>query len=68
MPHSVPPVVLTHRLDIPSILRVLSVVVWLAWVQLGWCLIAEIRAAVRNAAAGPRCRWPAPPSRGSIGW
>ena len=40
--------VLTHQLGIPSILRVLSVVIWLAWLQLVWCVIAEIKAAVRN--------------------
>jgi nucleoid-associated protein YgaU len=40
---------LTHELDVFTILRVLSIVVWLAWLQLVWCVIAEIRAAVRNA-------------------
>ena len=40
--------VLTHQLDIPSILRVLSIVIWLAWLQLVWCVIVEIKAAVRN--------------------
>ena len=40
--------VLTHQLGIPSILRVLSVVIWLAWLQLVWCVIVEIKAAVRN--------------------
>ena len=39
---------LTHQLSIPSILRVLSIVIWLAWLQLVWCVIVEIRAAVRN--------------------
>ena len=39
---------LTHQLDIPSILRVLSIVIWLAWLQLVWCVIVEIKAAVRN--------------------
>ena len=40
--------VLTQQLGIPSILRVLSVVIWLAWLQLVWCVIVEIKAAVRN--------------------
>ena len=40
--------VLTHQIGIPSILRVLSIVIWLAWLQLVWCVIVEIRAAVRN--------------------
>ncbi len=40
---------LTHQLDVFTILKVLSVLVWLAWLQLVWCVIAEIRAAVRNS-------------------
>ncbi len=40
---------LTRQLDVFTILRVLSIVVWLAWLQLVWCVIAEVRAAVRNA-------------------
>ncbi len=49
LPHSMPGLsVLTHQLDIFAILKVLSVLVWLAWLQLVWCVIAEIRAAVRN--------------------
>ena len=49
VPHSVPKLsVLTHQLDVFSILRVLSVAVWLAWLQLVGCVIAEVRAAVRN--------------------
>jgi hypothetical protein len=50
IPHSVPSLsVLTQRLDIFAILKVLSVLVWLAWLQLVWCVVAEVRAAVRNA-------------------
>jgi hypothetical protein len=50
VPHALPSLsVLTHPLDVFSILRVLSVAVWLAWLQLVWCVIAEVRAAVRNA-------------------
>ncbi len=49
IPHSLPSLsVLTHQLDIFSILKILSVVVWLAWLQLVLCVIAEVRAAVRN--------------------
>jgi Bacterial transcriptional activator domain len=49
IPHSMPSVsVFTQRLDALSILKVLSVLVWLAWLQLLGCVIAEIRAAVRN--------------------
>ncbi len=40
--------VLTHQLDIFAILKLLSVLVWLAWLQLVFCVIAEIRAAARN--------------------
>lgn len=48
-PHAAPGLsALTHQLDIPSILRVLSIVIWLAWLQLVWCVIVEIRAAARN--------------------
>jgi hypothetical protein len=45
---------LTHRLDILAILKILSVVAWLAWLQLVVCLIAEVRAAVRNTGMPPR--------------
>src|SRR5215471_13742399 len=49
IPHSMPALsVLTHRLDTLAVLRILSVVVWLAWLQLIVCVIAEVRAAVRN--------------------
>jgi hypothetical protein len=50
IPHTVPSLsVLTQRLDIFAVLKVLSVLVWLAWLQLVWCVVAEVRAAVRNA-------------------
>ena len=49
LPHATPGLsVLTHQIDIPSVIRVLSVVIWLAWLQLVWCVIVEIQAAVRN--------------------
>jgi len=55
IPHTMPALsLLTHRLDILAILKILSVVVWLAWLQLVVCLIAEVRAAVRNSGMPPR--------------
>ena len=39
---------LTGQLSVMTILKILSVVVWLAWLQLVWCVIVEIQAAVRN--------------------
>ncbi|MGH3251916.1 MAG: hypothetical protein ACRDOI_37690 [Trebonia sp.] len=39
---------LTTQLDLKSVLKILAVVVWLAWIQLVWCVIVEIRAAIRN--------------------
>jgi hypothetical protein len=50
VPHAMPSLVLlTHQLDLPALLKVLSLLVWVAWIQLVWCVIAEVRAAVRNA-------------------
>ena len=50
VPHAMPSLaLLTHQLDLPALLKVLSLLVWVAWIQLVWCVIAEIRAAVRNA-------------------
>ena len=50
IPHSLPALsLLTHQLDLLTVLRILSVIVWLAWLQLVVCVIAEVRAAVRNA-------------------
>ena len=55
IPHTMPALsLLTHRLDILAILKIFSVVVWLAWLQLVVCLIAEVRAAVRNTGMPPR--------------
>jgi hypothetical protein len=55
IPHSMPALsLLTDRLDILAVLKILSVVVWLAWLQLVVCLIAEVRAAVRNTGMPPR--------------
>ncbi|HXZ73219.1 MAG TPA: hypothetical protein VEH31_20410, partial [Streptosporangiaceae bacterium] len=55
IPHTMPaPSLLTRRLDIVAMLKILSVVVWLAWLLLVVCLIAEVRAAVRNTGMPPR--------------
>ncbi len=49
VPHTLPPVSeFTHQLDVMSILRILSVVVWLAWLQLAVCVLVEVRAAKRG--------------------
>jgi len=49
IPHTMPSAsLLTHRLEASAVLRACSVVVWLAWLQLVWCVAAEVSAAVRN--------------------
>jgi hypothetical protein len=49
IPRTMPsPSLLTHPLQAAAVLRACSVVVWLAWLQLVWCVIAEASAAVRN--------------------
>jgi hypothetical protein len=55
LPHTMPKVsALTSQLDITAILRILSVIVWLAWVQLVWCVLVEIKAAVSNVGVPAR--------------
>jgi hypothetical protein len=55
IPHKVPPVSeFTRQLDVISILRVLSAVVWLAWLQLAICVLVEVRAAIRGAGVPAR--------------
>jgi hypothetical protein len=54
IPHSLSVSALTTQLDLKSILQILAVVVWLAWIQLVWCVIVEIRAAVRNVGVPAR--------------
>jgi hypothetical protein len=50
LPHSGPKLsAFTSQLDITSILRILSVVIWLAWIQLVWCVLVELKAAVGHA-------------------
>ena len=49
IPHSMPSASLfTHQLQASAVLKACSVVVWLAWLQFVWCVIAEVSAAVRN--------------------
>ena len=49
VPHNLPPLsVLTQRLDVVAILRILSVIIWLAWLQLSVCVLVEVRAAIRG--------------------
>jgi hypothetical protein len=55
LPHSLPRLsALTSQLDINAILRILSVIVWLAWIQLVWCVLVEIKVAVSHAEARPK--------------
>jgi hypothetical protein len=54
IPHTLSFSALTTQLDLKSILQILAVVVWLAWIQLVWCVIVEIRAAVRNVGVPAR--------------
>lgn len=53
-PHSLSLSVLTSQLDLMTILKILSLVVWVAWIQLVWCVVVEIRAAVRNVGVPDR--------------
>ena len=72
IPHTMPKLTaLTSQLDITAILRILSVIIWLAWIQLVWCVLVEVKAAASETATprpGRRCRWPAPPSPPRTGW
>jgi hypothetical protein len=55
VPKSMPSMsVLTGQLDVLTILKILSVVVWLAWLQLVWCVIVEVQAAARNVGVPSR--------------
>jgi hypothetical protein len=57
IPHSRPALsslsVLTHQVDASVILHILEVILWVAWIQLIWCVLVEIKASVshRQAAA-----------------
>jgi hypothetical protein len=55
VPHGLPPASeFTQQLDLISILRILSVVVWLAWLQLAICVLVEVRAAIRGVGVPAR--------------
>src|SRR5947207_9289812 len=55
LPHTAPKLsALTSQLDVTAILRILSGIVWLAWIQLVWCVLVEIKAAASHAAASPK--------------
>jgi hypothetical protein len=55
LPHTMPTAsALTSQLDVTAILRILSVVIWLAWVQLVWCVLVEVKAAVSNVGVPSR--------------
>jgi hypothetical protein len=54
VPHGLSLSTFTTQLDLTAILKILSVVVWLAWIQLVWCVAVEIRAAVRNVGVPSR--------------
>jgi hypothetical protein len=47
-PRSLSTSMLTSQLDLTTTLKLLSVIVWLAWIQLVWCVLTEIRGAIRN--------------------
>ena len=43
IPHTAPSASLfTHQLQAAAVLKACSVVVWLAWLQLVWCVVAEV--------------------------
>ncbi len=49
VPRNLPPMSdFTHQLDVVAVLRILSVVAWLAWLQLAVCVLVEIGAAIRG--------------------
>jgi hypothetical protein len=45
---------LTSQLDVTAILRILSVIIWLAWIQLVWCVLVEVKAAASHDRARPK--------------
>ncbi len=55
IPHTLPKLsALTSQLDVTAILRILSVIIWLAWIQLVWCVLVEVKAAASHAQARPK--------------
>src|ERR1700744_27516 len=62
LPHTAPKLsALTSQLDITAILRILSVIVWLAWIQLVWCVLGEVKAAASHAATRTKGPLAGPP-------
>lgn len=55
IPRAVPSLdVLTQRLDTEALMRVLIVIVWLAWLQLAVCVLVEVYAGLRGVAVPAR--------------
>jgi hypothetical protein len=54
VPHTLSLSVLTSQLGLAAILKILAIIVWLAWIQLVWCVLVEVRAAVRNVGVPSR--------------
>src|SRR5436305_5625333 len=55
VPHTMPKLnALTSQLDVTAILRILSVIIWLAWIQLVWCVLVEVKAAASHTANRPK--------------
>jgi hypothetical protein len=54
IPGKNPMSLLTQQLDWVALLRILSVVVWLAWIQLVVCVGVEIKAAIRGSGVPAR--------------
>ena len=55
LPHTLPKLsAFTSQLDVTAILRILSVIIWLAWAQLVWCVLVEVKVAASHAQARPK--------------
>ena len=55
VPHTMPKLnALTSQLDVTAILRILSVIIWLAWIQLVWCVLVEVKAAASHDRSRPK--------------
>ena len=54
LPGKNPLSLLTQQLDWVALLRILSIIVWLAWIQLVVCVGVEIKAAIRGAGVPTR--------------
>src|SRR4051794_16889874 len=55
IPHTMPSTqTLTQRLDTAALLRILVIVVWLAWIQLAACVVVEAYAGIRGVGVPAR--------------